>query len=242
MHLEGKRVLLTGASRGIGRAMARRFSEEGARVALVARNEASLRELAEQLPGEALVVAEDLSHPDSPQRIVQRVQEAWGGVDVLVHNAGITRDRFLLRMKEEDFDAVMQVNLRAGLFLAREVLRGMVRQRQGVILFVSSVVGLVGNPGQTVYAASKAGLIALTKSLAKEVGSRGIRVLALAPGFIETDMTRDLPEEVKTAYFQQIALRRFGKPEEVASVATFLISDAASYVNGQVIVVDGGMI
>lgn len=242
MKLQNKRILITGASRGIGKAMALRFSHEGAHVALVARNQEALSNLAQELPGPSLVIGADLSEPEAPARIVREVKEAWEGVDILVHNAGITRDRFLLRMKEEDLEDVLRVNLKAGVFLAREVLRSMIRQRSGVILFVSSVVGLVGNPGQIAYAASKAGLIAVTKSLSKEVGSRGIRVLALAPGFIQTDMTQNLPEEVKETYLQQIALRRFGTPEEVASVATFLVSDEASYINGQVVVVDGGMI
>ncbi len=243
MTLDGYRVVITGASRGIGKATARMFHEAGARVALVARHQERLAQVAEELGGErVLTLAADLADPEAPKAVIDAVVEAWGGLDVLVNNAGITRDRFLLRLSEEDLETVLNVNLKAAFRMARTALRPMLKARQGVIVNVSSVVGLTGNPGQSIYAASKAGLIAFTRSLAREVGSRKIRVVAVAPGFIETDMTRDLPEEVKTAYHQQIALGRFGQPEEVARVIRFLASPEASYISGQVIVVDGGLI
>jgi len=243
MTLDGYRVVITGASRGIGKATARMFHEAGARVALVARHQERLAQVAEELGGErVLTLAADLADPEAPKTVIDAVVKAWGGLDVLVNNAGITRDRFLLRLSEEDLETVLNVNLKAAFRMARTALRPMLKARQGVIVNVSSVVGLTGNPGQSIYAASKAGLIAFTRSLAREVGSRQIRVVAVAPGFIETDMTRDLPEEVKTAYHQQIALGRFGQPEEVARVIRFLASPEASYISGQVIVVDGGLI
>ena len=243
--LEGKTALITGASRGIGRAIALEFAQTGASVAF---SDLRYDELAESLEKElnALGVkakgyASDASSFADSEKLVNEVIAEFGKIDILVNNAGITKDTLLMRMTEEMWDAVINVNLKSAFNLTKAVQRYMLKQRSGSIINMSSIVGLGGNAGQANYAASKAGMIAFTKSVAQEIGARNIRVNAIAPGFIETDMTAKLPEEVKKEWAEKIPLRRAGKPEDVANMAIFLASDMASYVTGQVITVCGGM-
>ena len=243
--LEGKTALITGASRGIGRAIALEFARTGANVAF---SDLRYDELAESLEKElnALGVkakgyVSDASSFADSEKLVNDVIAEFGKIDILVNNAGITKDTLLMRMTEEMWDAVINVNLKSAFNLTKAVQRYMLKQRSGSIINMSSIVGLGGNAGQANYAASKAGMIAFTKSVAQEIGARNIRVNAIAPGFIETDMTAKLPEEVKKEWAEKIPLRRAGKPEDVANMAIFLASDMASYVTGQVITVCGGM-
>ncbi len=240
-----KVALITGASRGIGRATAERFARGGYNLALVSRSEESLNRVKEELSGygvDILIFPADVSDFKRAQEVVDTTIKEMGRIDVLVNNAGTTLDKFLLRTTEEDWDRIIDINLKSVFNYSKAASRYMLKQKSGVIINVSSVVGLIGNAGQASYAASKAGIIAFTKSLAKELGSRNIRVVAVAPGFIETDLTSNLPQDIKDYYFQQIALRRFGKPEDVAGVIYFLASEDANYITGQTIIVDGGMI
>ncbi len=240
-----KVALITGASRGIGRATAERFARGGYDLALVSRSEEALNRVKEELSGygvRILVFPADVSDFQRAQEVVETTVKEMGRIDVLVNNAGTTLDKFLLRTTEEDWDRIIDINLKSVFNYSKAASRYMLKQKGGVIINVSSVVGLIGNAGQASYAASKAGIIAFTKSLAKELGSRNIRVVAVAPGFIETDLTSSLPQDIKDYYFQQIALRRFGKPEDVAGVIYFLASEDAAYITGQTIIVDGGMI
>ncbi len=240
-----KGVIVTGASSGIGKAIALRFAKEGAFVALVARSEDKLKENVKEiegLGGKAVYYTADVRDFKRAEEIVKDFHQKAGRIDVLVNNAGATRDKFLIQMKEEDFSEIVDINLKGTFNFSRAVSRIMLRQKGGVIINISSVVGITGNPGQANYAASKAGIIAFTKSLAKELGSRNIRVVTVAPGFVETKMTESLSEDVKKAYLETIALRRFASPDDIAGVVAFLASDDASYISGQVIVVDGGMI
>ncbi|UBM62884.1 3-oxoacyl-[acyl-carrier-protein] reductase [Candidatus Sulfidibacterium hydrothermale] len=243
--LTGKVALITGAARGIGKAIALKFAAEGADVAFsdlnydenMAATEKEIAALGVKSKGYASNAA---SFSDS-EKLVNQVVKDFGKVDILVNNAGITRDNLLLRMTEQDWDAVLTVNLKSAFNLTKAVQRYMMKQRSGSIINMSSVVGVNGNAGQANYSASKAGLIGFTKSVAKELGSRGIRCNAIAPGFIETEMTKKLSEEVREAWIKTIPLRRAGKPEDVADVATFLASELSSYVSGQVINVCGAM-
>jgi len=245
MTFKDKSVIVTGASSGIGKAIAMRFAKEGAFVALIARSEDRLKaniEEIEKFGGKAIYYTADVRDLQRAQEIVKDFHQKAGRIDILVNNAGATRDKFLIQMKEEDFAEIVDINLKGTFNFSKAVSRIMLRQKEGVIINISSVVGITGNPGQANYAASKAGIIAFTKSLAKELGSRNIRVVAVAPGFVETRMTEGLPEDVKKAYLETIALRKFGTPEDIAGVVAFLASEDASYISGQVIVVDGGMI
>jgi 3-oxoacyl-[acyl-carrier protein] reductase len=237
-------ALITGASRGIGRACALALSEAGARVALAARNTEQLEELAGQIRAqgrEAFVVPLDLASPESIKEAAGKVAKEFGPILILVNNAGITKDGLALRMKKDDWDTVLATNLTGAFLMSQQVLQGMMRERWGRIINISSVVAEMGNAGQTNYVASKAGLIGLTKSLAQEMGSRNITVNAVAPGFIETDMTHGLSQELKDKMLANIPLRRIGRSEDVAGAVAFLAGDSAAYITGHVLDVNGGI-
>lgn len=241
----GRVALVTGASRGIGRAVAEVLAGEGHRVVVnYHRNEAAAAEVVSSIRrhgGEALSIGADVGDAEAVAAMIDEVETGFGPVEILVNNAGITRDDLLLRMRPEAWDEVIRTNLRAAYLCTKAVLRGMIRARWGRIIAVSSVAGIAGNPGQANYAAAKAGLIGFTRSMAKEVGSRGITVNAVAPGFIDTEMTAALGDGVRAAARHAVALGRFGLPEEVAWAVGYLASDRASYVTGHVLVVDGGL-
>jgi 3-oxoacyl-[acyl-carrier protein] reductase len=241
----GRVGIVTGGGRGIGRAVAVRLAEEGANLAISYRsNDEAAEETAERVR-EAGVKCElfkgDVASPEGVEALFKGVSDAFGRVDILVNNAGITRDNLMMRMKEEEFDEVLRTNLKGTYLCTRAALRPMIRARWGRIVNVSSVVGLVGNAGQANYAASKAGIIGFTKSVAREVAQRGITVNAVAPGYVETELTGSLPENVKDQIRGQVPMGRFGEPEEVAEVVAFLAGETAGYVTGQTIAVDGGM-
>ena len=246
MLLDGKTALVTGASRGIGRAIALRLAAEGASVAInYAGNTAKAEETKaaiEAAGGKAALFQADVSDSAKVEQMVAAVTEAFGTIDILVNNAGITRDGLLMRMKEEDFDAVLDTNLKGIFHVTKAVSKLMMKKRAGRIVNMASVVGIMGNAGQTNYAAAKAGVIGFTKSAAREFAARGITVNAVAPGFIATDMTAAMPEKAKEATLAAIPLRRMGEPEDVANAVAFLVSDQASYITGQVVKLDGGMV
>jgi 3-oxoacyl-[acyl-carrier protein] reductase len=245
VSLQGRVALVTGGSRGIGAAVAQTLASAGAALAVCARNGEAAAATAAAIVaqgGQAFGAAADVSRAADAERVVAGCVERFGRLDILVNNAGITRDGLVLRMKDEDWSDVLAVNLNGAFYCARAALRAILKQKQsGRIINVGSVVGSTGNPGQANYVASKAGLVGLTKALSKEVASRGVTVNAVAPGFIETDMTAGLPDAAKDAYRAQIPLGRFGTAAEVAAVVAFLASDAAAYITGQVIHVNGGM-
>jgi len=243
--LEGRTALITGANRGIGKEIALRFADNGADVAFsdLAYNEdsISLEKEIESLGVKGKGYASDASSFDGSQKLITDVLKDFNKIDILVNNAGITRDNLLLRMTEQDWDLVININLKSMFNLTKAVMRDMIKQRFGVIINMSSVVGIEGNGGQSNYAASKAGIIGFTKSVAQELGSRNIRCNAIAPGFIDTEMTSKLSEDIRKTWIDDIPLKRPGTTEDVANVAVFLASDLSSYVNGQVISVCGGM-
>lgn len=245
MKLPDRVAIVTGASRGIGKAIALELANEGAKVVVnYNRNAASAEEIVKTLleaGKEAVALQADVADASQVEKLVQSTVERFGRVDILINNAGVTRDKLVMRMSEEDWDTVLNTNLKGAFLCSRAVAPIFLRQRSGVIVNISSVIGKVGGPGQANYSASKAGLIGLTKSLAKELGSRNIRVNAIAPGFIETEMTEVLKPEQREAALKQIPLARFGDSREVARVAVFLCSDDASYIHGEVITVDGGL-
>lgn len=244
MLLANKVALVTGAGRGIGRAIAVRFARAGADVALCGRTLEPLKEVQTQVEAagrRALRFTVDVADAAAVEGMVQTILDKWGRLDILVNNAGITRDGLLIRMKEEDWEAVLAVNLTGTFHCTRAVARVMMRQHSGRIINLASVVGLTGNAGQTNYAASKAGVIGLTKSVARELAGRGVTVNAIAPGFIETEMTQRLAEDLKAQWQARIPLGAFGHPEDVAEAAVFLASEAARYITGQVLQVDGGL-
>ncbi|TKH43097.1 3-oxoacyl-[acyl-carrier-protein] reductase [Paenibacillus sp. FSL R10-2782] len=243
--LSGKTALVTGASRGIGRSIALALAEAGANVAVnYAGSEAAAAEVAEQIRAkgvEAIMVQANVGRADEADRLIKDVIGAWGQIDILVNNAGITRDNLIMRMKEEEFDQVIETNLKGVFNCLKAATRPMMKQRSGRIINISSVVGVLGNAGQANYVAAKAGVIGLTKSSARELASRGITVNCVAPGFIDTEMTQVLADDLRDNMLSGIPLARLGRPEEIADVVLFLASDASSYMTGQTLHVDGGM-
>ena len=242
IDLVGRTALVTGSTRGIGRAIAETLAGAGARVAVVGRDLAKAREAAAAVGNGAEGFAADVGDPASIVALVEAVESAFGRIDILVNNAGLTRDNILFRIKDEDWDTVLDANLRGAFIAIRAAARGMMKRRSGRIINIASVVGITGNKGQANYAASKAGLIGMTKSVAKELASRNILANVVAPGFIETDMTAAMTDEAKKTLFTQIPLERLGKPQDIAGLVAFLSSDHAAYITGQVFVVDGGMV
>jgi len=242
IDLTGRTAFITGSTRGIGLATARALHAAGAKVAIVGRELERARAVAEELGDRAVPLACDVAHADQVDAAIAGAERALGPIDVLVNNAGLARDNILLRLTEADWDAVLDANLKGAFHTTRAVIKGMMKRRSGRIINISSIVGIIGNKGQANYAASKAGLIGFTKSIAKEYASRGVLANCIAPGFIETDMTRALPDEARASLLEDIALGRLGRPEDVAGAVLFLASDLAGYITGQVLVVDGGMV
>jgi 3-oxoacyl-[acyl-carrier protein] reductase len=242
IDLSGKVAFVTGSTRGIGLAIARGLHGAGAKVAIVGREQARAAAVAAELSERSAGFACDVADGAQVEAAIAAAESALGPIDILVNNAGLTRDNILLRLTDADWDAVLDANLKGAFHTTRAVIKGMMKRRAGRIVNITSIVGLTGNKGQANYAASKAGLIGFTKSVAKEYASRGILVNCVAPGFIETDMTAALPDAARASLLEDIALGRLGRPEDVAGAVLFLASDLAAYVTGQVLVVDGGMV
>ena len=245
MRLKDKVALITGGARGIGRAIALAFAREGADIVIADVNQLEAEKTAkdiEALARKSLAIQLDVTACAKVEEAVNKILDKLGKVDILVNNAGITRDGLLLRMNEADWDAVINVNLKGAFNCTKAVAKPMIKQRSGKIINIASIIGIIGNAGQANYSASKAGIIALTKTAAKELATRNINVNAVAPGFIQTEMTARLPEDIKQRMREAIPLNRFGSPDDVAAVCLFLASEEANYITGQVIVVDGGMV
>lgn len=246
MNLKGKNVLVTGGSRGIGRAIALELAREGANVVLTyISNEDRAKEVIGEVESygvKGLAIKADVSNEEEVNSMIEIVNSEIGGIDILVNNAGITKDNLLIRMKTKDWDDVINTNLKGVYLCTKAVVRGMMKKRYGKIVNIASVVGISGNAGQGNYSASKAGIIGFTKSIAKELGGRGININGVAPGFVETDMTNVLNEKIKEEMLNQIPLKRFARPEDIADVVAFLCSEKANYITGQIINVDGGML
>lgn len=243
--LNGKCAVITGASRGIGKSIAIKFAKEGANIVINYKNNEEealkVKKELEELGSKVLAVKADISELKESENLIKEAKKEFGRVDILVNNAGITKDNLIIRMKEEDFDNVIKTNLKGAFNCLKAITPIMLKQKYGKIINMSSVVGVIGNPGQVNYCASKAGLIGMTKSLAREIGSRNITVNAIAPGFIDTDMTKVLNDDQKKKILSQVPLNRFGSVEDIANVALFLASGNSNYITGQVIHVDGGM-
>jgi 3-oxoacyl-[acyl-carrier protein] reductase len=242
IDLTGKVAFVTGSTRGIGLAIARALHGAGAKVAIVGREQSRAAAVAAELGERSAGFACDVAQGSQVEAAIAAAESALGPIDILVNNAGLTRDNILLRLTDADWDAVLDANLKGAFHTTKAVIRGMMKRRAGRIVNITSIVGLTGNKGQANYAASKAGLIGFTKSVAKEYASRGILVNCVAPGFIETDMTAALPDAARASLLEDIALGRLGRPEDIAGAVLFLASDLAAYVTGQVLVVDGGMV
>lgn len=241
--LEGKNALVTGASQGIGREIAKVFHSQGANIVISARSEDKLKNLKEELGGDNIhIITADVSKKDDIEDLAKKAESAMGQVDILVNNAGITRDMLLMRMSDDDWEKVIDINLNSCFYLTKALIRGMLKRRFGRIINMASVVGVMGQGGQANYAASKGGIIAFTKAIAAETAERGITANAIAPGFIETKMTEELNDEQKEMILSHIPMKKYGKPIDIANTALFLASDEAAYITGQTLNVNGGML
>lgn len=246
MNLSGKIALVTGGSRGIGKAIALKLASLGANIIInYTKSDTKAKEvikLAEEMGVKAIAIKADVSNKADVENLISKILDEFGRIDILVNNAGITRDNLLMRMKEEEWDDVININLKGTFNVTKAAIRTMMKQKSGSIINVASVIGITGNQGQCNYAASKAGIIGFTKSIAKEVAKKKVRVNAIAPGFIKTDMTNKLPDKVKEEYLSKIPLNRLGEPEDIANAVAFLASDLSSYITGQVLIIDGGLL
>ncbi|KPU28247.1 3-ketoacyl-ACP reductase [Caloranaerobacter sp. TR13] len=246
MNLKGKLALITGGSRGIGKAIAIKLASLGANIVInYTKSDTKAKEvikIAEKMGVKAMAIKADVSNKDDVENFINRVLDEFGRIDILVNNAGIARDNLLMRMKEEEWDDVININLKGTFNVTKAAIRTMMKQKSGSIINIASIIGVSGNQGQCNYAASKAGIIGFTKSIAKEVAKKKVRVNAIAPGFIKTDMTDKLPDKVKDEYSSKIPLSRLGEPEDIANAVAFLASDLSSYITGQVLIVDGGLL
>ena len=242
VNLKGKKVLVTGASGGIGKAIAIELSSNGADLCLTGRNKSELESLQKLIGGNCQIIISDLSKSEGIDELANSAQEKMGQIDILINNAGITRDNLFRRMSEEDWNEVINVNLNSIFKLTKHLIKGMIKRRYGRIINITSVIGVAGGAGQSNYSASKAGIIAMSKSLAQEVGSRSVTVNSIAPGFIETNMTAELSDDRKQEILNSISIGRLGKPDDIAGAVCFLASDKASYITGQTIHINGGML